>query len=91
MGQEADVAFVVHDSYFGRKRFEAVADRYALQMHFAGWSQPLENYMAALEGAGFAISALREPIAAVTAAFTHWEHWTRIPLFLWLKAPPLPL
>jgi hypothetical protein len=47
--------------------------------------------MAALEGAGFAISALREPIPAVTAAFTHWEQWTRIPLFLWLKAGPLPL
>jgi hypothetical protein len=47
--------------------------------------------MAALEGAGFAVSALREPIPAITAAFTHLERWTRIPLFLWLKARPLPL
>jgi hypothetical protein len=60
-------------------------------MHFAGWSQPLENYMAALESAGFAVSALREPIPTVTAAFTHLEPWTRIPLFLWLKARPLPV
>jgi SAM-dependent methyltransferase len=90
-GPEADAAFVVQDSYFGRKRFEMVAERNGLQMHFAGWSQPLEHYMAALEGAGFAISALREPIPAVTAAFTHLEQWTRIPLFLWLKARPLPL
>jgi SAM-dependent methyltransferase len=90
-GPEADAAFVVQDSYFGRKRFEVVAERDGLQMHFAGWSQPLENYMAALEGAGFAISALREPIPAVTAPFTHWEQWIRIPLFLWLKARPLSL
>ena len=55
----------------------------AAQMHFAGWSQPSENYMATLEGAGFAISALQEPIPAVTAAFTHGEQWTRI--------PPIPL
>ena len=51
----------------------------------------LENYMAALENAGFAISALREPIPAVTGAFTHMERWTRIPLFLWLKARSLSL
>jgi len=81
-GPEAYAAFVVQGSYFGRKRFEVVAERDGLQMHFAGWSQPLENYMATLEGAGFAISALQEPIPAVTAAFTHWEQWTRIPLFL---------
>ena len=31
-------------------------------MHFAGWSQPLENHMAALERSGFAVTALREPI-----------------------------
>ena len=29
-------------------------------MHFAGWSQPLEDYVAALEGAGLAITSLRE-------------------------------
>jgi SAM-dependent methyltransferase len=90
-GPEVDAAFVVRESYFGRKRFEVVAERDGLQMHFAGWSQPLENYMAALEGAGFAISALREPLPAVTSAFTHLEQWTRIPLFLWLKARPLVL
>jgi hypothetical protein len=34
-GPEADAAFVVQDSYFGRKRFEVVAERDGLQMHFA--------------------------------------------------------
>jgi SAM-dependent methyltransferase len=90
VGPEADAAFAVQDSYFGRKRFEVVEERNGLQMHFAGWSQPLENYMAALAGAGFVVSALREPLPAVTAAFTHLERWTRIPLFLWLKVRPLP-
>src|SRR5262249_5260744 len=89
-GPEVDAAFVAEDSYFGRNRFEVVAARDGLQMHFAAWSQPLQTYMAALEGTDFAISALREPIPAVAAVFTHWEQWTRIPLFL-LKARPLPL
>jgi len=87
---EVDAAFVVQDSYFGRKRFEVVEERNGLQMHFAGWSQPLENYMAALEGAGFAVSALREPIPDASEAWSHLERWNRIPLFLWLKARPLP-
>jgi len=90
-GPQIDAPFVIDDSYYGRRRFEVVEERNGLQMHFAGWSQPIENYMAALEGAGFAVSALREPLPAVTAAFTHLERWTRLPLFLWLKARPLPL
>jgi SAM-dependent methyltransferase len=81
-GLEADAAFVVQDSYFGRKRFEMVEERNGLRMHFAGWSQPLENYMAALAGAGFAVSALREPLPAVTAAFTILSGGPGFPLFL---------
>jgi ubiquinone/menaquinone biosynthesis C-methylase UbiE len=48
-GPEPDASFVLENSYFGRKRFEAVEERNGLRMHFAGWSQPLENYMVALE------------------------------------------
>jgi hypothetical protein len=33
--------------------------RNGLKMHFAGWSQPLESYMAALETVGLAITSLR--------------------------------
>jgi hypothetical protein len=53
VGPEPDAPFVLHNSYFGRERFEGVEERNGLQMHFAGWPQPLENYMLALEGAGF--------------------------------------
>ena len=90
VGPEPDASFVIHNSYFGRERIEVVEERNGLQMHFAGWSQPLENYMLALEGAGFAISALREPIPDASEAWSHMERWSRIPLFLWLKARPLP-
>jgi SAM-dependent methyltransferase len=89
-GPEPDAPFVIRNSYFGRELFEEIESRNGLQMHFAGWSQPLENYMAALEGAGFAVSALREPIPDANEAWTHVQQWSRIPLFLWLKAQPLP-
>ena len=36
-------------------------------MHFARWSQPLEDYVAALEGAGLAITSLREPVPDETS------------------------
>jgi len=82
-GSEPDSPFVLHNSYFGRKRFEELEEPNGLQMHFAGWSRPLENYMAALERA---VTALREPIPDDSEAWTHMERWSRIPLFLWLKA-----
>ncbi len=90
VGPEPDAPFVIHNSYFGRERFEGIEKRNGLQMHFAGWSQPLESYMLALEGAGFAVSALREPIPDASEAWAHLERWRRIPLFLWLKARPVP-
>jgi hypothetical protein len=58
-------------------------------MHFAGWMQPLEGYVAALEGAGLAITSLREPVPNHSAGPSHMERWTRWPMFLWLKARPL--
>ena len=84
-GPEPDAPFLVPGSYFGRERFEGTEEREGLKMHFAGWSQPLEAYMAALADAGLAIIALREPIPE-----TSRQRWSRIPLFLWLKARPFP-
>lgn len=84
-GREPDAAFVVDGSYFGREHFDGEEERDGLKMHFAGWSQPLENYMAALEEAGLAIAALREPMPDEVNA-DHLRQWSRVPLFLWLKA-----
>ena len=75
------------DSYFGRTRFEGAEERDGLRMEFAGWSQPIEAYAMALEAAGFAITALREPVPDL-AGGGNLERWTRLPLFLWLKARP---
>jgi SAM-dependent methyltransferase len=61
-GTETNAPFVLEGTYFGRQRFEGVEERDGLRMHFAGWSQPLEAYVTALEGAGLAITSLREPI-----------------------------
>ena len=88
-GTETNAPFVLEDTYFGRHRFEGVEERDGLRMHFAGWSQPLEAYAAALEGAGLAITSLREPLPDLDHGRNHLARWSRIPLFLWLKARPL--
>jgi SAM-dependent methyltransferase len=81
--------FVIQGGYFGSERFEGTEERDGLRMHFVGWSHPLETYTTALEDAGLAITSLREPIPQVGGAWNHMRPWTRIPLFLWLKARPL--
>ena len=86
---EANAPFVLEGTYFGRHRFESVEEHDGLRMHFAGWSQPLESYATALEGAGLAITSLREPLPDLDNGRNHMARWTRIPLFLWLKARPL--
>lgn len=83
-GPDTDAPFLVPGSYFGRERFEGMEEKNGLRMHFAGWSQPLEAYMAALTEAGFAVTRLKEPVPGEAS------RWTRIPLFLWLKAQPFP-
>ena len=87
---EPDAQFVLDRSYFGRERFEGIEERDGLRMHFAGWSQALENYMAALEAAGLAITSLREPVPEISNGKHQMERWRRIPLFLWIKARPYP-
>jgi SAM-dependent methyltransferase len=78
---EPGAPFVLRGSYFGRQRFEGREQRNGLRMHFAGWSQPLEAYAAALEEAGLAITSIREPLPEHGD-----ERDKRVPLFLWLKA-----
>jgi SAM-dependent methyltransferase len=88
-GNDDKSPFVIAGSYFGRQRFDDVEDHGGLRMHFAGWSQPLENYMAALEGAGLAITSLREPTPDLSEGRERMRRWSRLPLFLWFKARPV--
>ncbi|MGO4832981.1 methyltransferase domain-containing protein [Rhizobiaceae sp. 2RAB30] len=84
-GPEADAPFIMDGTYYGRERFEGAEEHGGLTMQFAGWSQPLEDYVAALETAGLAITALREPVPDhVTDG--RLRQWERVPLFLWFKA-----
>jgi SAM-dependent methyltransferase len=89
--KEMNSPFVVEGTYFGRQRFDGVEERDGLRMHFAGWSQPLEAYGIALEEAGLAITALREPVPDLDDGRNHMAPWLRMPLFIWLKARPLAL
>ncbi len=84
-GLGPDAPFVVEGSYFDRERFEGTEERDGLRMDFAGWSQPLEAYAEAMEGAGLAITRLREPRPEVAASDVSMARWMRLPLFLWLK------
>lgn len=88
VGSEPNAPFIVENSYFGRERFEATKIRNGLRMHFAGWSQPLKNYIAALQDARFAVTALREPLPGTGDNSCPMERWGKMPLFLWLKARP---
>jgi len=89
-GPDPNAPFVLQKSYFGRERFEDTEVRNGLKMHFAGWSQPLESYMAALENVGLAITSLREPVPDTAHKGSGTELWNKVPLFLWLRVRSLP-
>src|SRR5437773_11268195 len=76
-GTATNARFVLRGTYFGRHRFEGVEERQGLRMPFSGWSQPLEAYVAALEGAGLAITSLREPVPDLAHGRAHLQPWTR--------------
>jgi SAM-dependent methyltransferase len=87
--REPDSPFVIKDTYLGPRRWiEIPIERDGLRMNFAGWAYPLEGYFHALEDAGFAIQAVREPRVddpAVTE-YPSEHRWRRIPIFLMWRA-----
>ena len=80
---EDGARFVISGPYLGDRRWIGIVpiERDGLQMEFAGWAYPLEGYFRALEAAGFAIEAVREPRIDGGS-----ERWRRIPLFLMWRA-----
>lgn len=83
---ESDAHFVIEGSYFGRRPIEIHAERNGLAMTFVGWAFPLETLARALEDAGLAIEALREPRPPDDEPDPRYERWRRIPMFLQLRA-----
>jgi ubiquinone/menaquinone biosynthesis C-methylase UbiE len=81
---EADADFVVSGTYFGRRRFEATERRNGLAMTFRGWSYSLEQYVAAVSGAGFVIESMKEPVPQAPTEIL--RRWWRVPMFLHIGA-----
>jgi SAM-dependent methyltransferase len=88
---EPDAAFVIRDSYFGHRPFEARFERDGLEITFHGWMYALEDYVRALGQAGFVTECLREPVPTDEALRLQpsFERRARIPLFLMLRAARL--
>ena len=82
-----DGRFVVADAYLGGPRaVHEVMEREELRMTFDGTAFALEDYARALEAAGLAIEAVREPADAAGSA-----KWRRMPMFLMLRARRVPM
>jgi SAM-dependent methyltransferase len=78
--------FVLEGSYLDGGELEPIPDeRDGLTMVWEGTRHPLQAYASALEAAGLAIEALREP-APAPGAPERYAQWTRIPMFLMWRA-----
>jgi ubiquinone/menaquinone biosynthesis C-methylase UbiE len=80
VARDPDSPFVIADSYFVERRFDDLVERDGFRILFAQKHRPLETYARALEDAGLAIEALREP------AHPESPRWSRVPLFLHVRA-----
>jgi SAM-dependent methyltransferase len=84
--------FRIGGSYLAERRFRAVVERDGVGMELEGIDRPLEAYARALEQAGLAIEALREPRPdqAFVRDRPRAGKWLRIPIFLHLRCRAAP-
>ena len=82
VGTHDDARFVVEGSYLAESDYEFLSDRDGIRFRFASRRYPLEAYSRALEDAGLALEALREP----PLPGPDGDRRTRIPLFLLWRA-----
>ena len=79
--------FVLHESYFEERRVDETWQREGIGIDFASVHRPLGAWTRALAEAGFAVEALREhPLPREAWRRETSERWTRIPLFLHVRA-----
>ncbi|HUF33937.1 MAG TPA: class I SAM-dependent methyltransferase [Acidimicrobiales bacterium] len=69
--------------YFESTRVEDTVEKDGLRMTFRGWTYTLEDYAVALEDAGFAIEAIREP---KPVGDDRYQQWGDLPLFMNVRA-----
>jgi SAM-dependent methyltransferase len=79
-GRELDAEFVIPGDYFEHTRSAMTAERDGLTMTFDSRHWTLDDYFAALEGAGLLTEALTEPRPG------NEGRWDRVPLFVDLRA-----
>jgi SAM-dependent methyltransferase len=79
-----DAPFVIAGSYLDARRTAEAVERDGLTFTFHGEHRPLEAYARALEDAGFVIERIREH--RTRAGQAHTGRWTRVPLYLHLRA-----
>jgi ubiquinone/menaquinone biosynthesis C-methylase UbiE len=75
-----DSHFAVTEPYLERRDMHVPAERNGLSFIFEGPAYPLSDYVGALEAAGLAIEAIREP------ADPAGGRWARVPMFLMWRA-----
>lgn len=75
--------FVIRGSYLDSFRYADKIERDELAMTFESQHRPIAAYFEAFEAAGLVVDALREP-----ATKSH-DSWSRVPLFLHLRARKL--
>lgn len=78
--KEDDAPFLITGSYLEPHWTEETLERNGHRIRFAAMHRPLEDYSRALEGAGLAIEALREPPRPGHG------RWSRVPLVLHVLA-----
>jgi SAM-dependent methyltransferase len=78
--RDSDAPFVIRGSYFERRRYSDAIERDGLRMTFESRHWTLEDYVAAIVDAGLVIEAVRE------VAEPGNPRWSRLPLFLHLRA-----
>ncbi|HET9847471.1 MAG TPA: class I SAM-dependent methyltransferase [Candidatus Dormibacteraeota bacterium] len=87
-GIEPGARFVIAGSYLEPHIYEETIERDGLAMSFNSRHWPLEAYFTAMERAGLAVDALKEPTVdpGSIAQSPERARWRRIPLFLDLRA-----
>ena len=85
---DPESAFTITGSYFAPRRDAPSIDRDGLTLTLHSIYRPLAAYARALEDAGLLIEAVREPVpdAEFVASRPRVAKWTRIPIFLHVRA-----